>query len=332
MVNIEKLTKLKSDLESEYVNYDDSILILNEWQKQISQYDKLKLSDAKKLSRKGLESDDKTVKKLYMEKVILGTLYVVYNYITKNNLFIFSANAYDINDIISSFVEVWIKKIYAGELLNVDKYSSIFNRLYFNEVYQSLVDKDIIIYETFDISTEVLEKLFFNFIQFKNRGLKFTYNDLIKSISKDDDDYLYLVAGYSSTIMLMFENIYNNLNYNKDEDLEVGITKIKYFLKVFIDIGITESLSNNLVDNDDMETYVINKILFESFVKEVDKSFENERQKQIIHQIYGLDDGIPKTLEEVAKIHNITRERVRQIEVKCLRRLRHPTRNIKRYI
>lgn len=311
---------------------NSSDLVLNEWIKQISQYDKLKLSEAQELCRKAFETSDEAIKKLYTDKVILGTLYVVYNYITRNNLSIFSSRAYDINDIISSFVEIWIKKIYGGELLYVDKYSNIFTRTYFNEVYQNLVGKDIIFHETFGMTSEFFAELFYIFIQFKNKGLSFTYNDLIKVISKDEYHYSYLIEKYDSSIMLIFENIYNNLNCNKDENLEIGITKINDFFKVFIDIGITESISDNLLDRVDMESNVINKILFEPFIKDIDDALANDRQRQIIHQRYGLDDGIPKTLDEVAKIHNITRERVRQIEAKCLRTLRHPTRNLKRYI
>ena len=42
---------------------------------------------------------------------------------------------------------------------------------------------------------------------------------------------------------------------------------------------------------------------------------------------FGLDDGRTRTLEEVGKEFNITRERIRQIEAKALRKLRHPSRS-----
>jgi RNA polymerase primary sigma factor len=55
----------------------------------------------------------------------------------------------------------------------------------------------------------------------------------------------------------------------------------------------------------------------------------NERERRILEQRYGLLDGLPRTLEEVGKQYNVTRERIRQIEAKALRKLRHPTRRSK---
>ncbi len=50
------------------------------------------------------------------------------------------------------------------------------------------------------------------------------------------------------------------------------------------------------------------------------------RENEVIRRRYGLDDGKPKTLEEVGREFNVTRERIRQIEAKALRKLRHPGR------
>ena len=51
-----------------------------------------------------------------------------------------------------------------------------------------------------------------------------------------------------------------------------------------------------------------------------------EREAKIIKLRFGIDSGYPRTLEEVGKMFNVTRERVRQIEAKAIRRLRHPSR------
>ena len=51
------------------------------------------------------------------------------------------------------------------------------------------------------------------------------------------------------------------------------------------------------------------------------------REEQVIKLRFGLEDGRPRTLEEVGKQFKITRERIRQIEAKALRKLRHPSRS-----
>ena len=53
------------------------------------------------------------------------------------------------------------------------------------------------------------------------------------------------------------------------------------------------------------------------------------REAMVIRLRYGFDDGHPRTLEEVGKEFGVTRERIRQIEAKALRKLRHPSRSKK---
>jgi len=54
-----------------------------------------------------------------------------------------------------------------------------------------------------------------------------------------------------------------------------------------------------------------------------------EREQKVLRLRFGLDDGRPRTLEEVGKDFSVTRERIRQIEAKALRKLRHPSRSKK---
>ncbi len=51
-----------------------------------------------------------------------------------------------------------------------------------------------------------------------------------------------------------------------------------------------------------------------------------EREEKVLRLRYGLDDGCPRTLEEVGQLFLVTRERIRQLEVKALKKLRHPSR------
>lgn len=53
------------------------------------------------------------------------------------------------------------------------------------------------------------------------------------------------------------------------------------------------------------------------------------REEKVLRLRFGLDDGRTRTLEEVGKEFNVTRERIRQIEAKALRKMRHPSRSKK---
>jgi len=53
----------------------------------------------------------------------------------------------------------------------------------------------------------------------------------------------------------------------------------------------------------------------------------SDREQKILALRFGIEDGSPRTLEEVGNVFRVTRERVRQIEAKALRKLKHPTRS-----
>ena len=145
---------------------------LTQWYKQISSFSKLKITAAQDLYRKAINTQDELLKKTYMDELILGTLYVVYEYIKRNGLELFVSSSYGMNDIISSFNEVWIKKIYNGDLLNVDKYSLLFTPSYFNEVCANLSGDEIIVNEQFNISIDCFAELLTLYILFKNKSLE----------------------------------------------------------------------------------------------------------------------------------------------------------------
>jgi RNA polymerase primary sigma factor len=70
--------------------------------------------------------------------------------------------------------------------------------------------------------------------------------------------------------------------------------------------------------------------------REVERALStlSEREAQIIRLRFGIGTGYPRTLEELGRIFNVTRERVRQIEAKAIRKLRHPSRSrvLKEYL
>ena len=79
-------------------------------------------------------------------------------------------------------------------------------------------------------------------------------------------------------------------------------------------------------DREEDPLYETNQQALKDQIEDVMKIL-NHREREILRLRYGLTDGDAYTLEEVGRIFSVTRERVRQIESKALRKLRHPSRS-----
>ena len=120
--------------------------------------------------------------------------------------------------------------------------------------------------------------------------------------------------------------------------MELTVEKVRHIHKISMDpvsletpIGEEEDshLGDFIPDENvpvpvDAATYTL---LREQLDEVLDTLTERERKVLILR--FGLEDGRARTLEEVGKEFNVTRERIRQIEAKALRKLRHPSRSRK---
>ena len=115
----------------------------------------------------------------------------------------------------------------------------------------------------------------------------------------------------------------------------MDVTKVEYLLNVSLD---TVSLDKTVSEDDDTTTidFVKDTSILDPFnysENKINKEAINRllssltpREEKVIRMRYGFDDNLPKTLEEVGLEFGVTRERIRQIESKAIRRLRHPAR------
>jgi RNA polymerase primary sigma factor len=120
------------------------------------------------------------------------------------------------------------------------------------------------------------------------------------------------------------------------KELRLPISKIKDIVKVS-----QQPISIHTPIGDDGDTYFgdfledkkavspANATVFSMLKEELSQAMESltERERNILILRFGLDDGMPRTLEEVGTVFKVTRERIRQIEAKALKKLRHPSRS-----
>ena len=122
------------------------------------------------------------------------------------------------------------------------------------------------------------------------------------------------------------------------DELQMEVSKIEEILKiaqepVSLETPIGEEDDSHLVDfiRDDETAQPAEEASYTLLREQLEQvlSTLTDREKQVLQMRFGLLDGKPHTLEEVGNEFDVTRERIRQIESKALRKLRHPSRSKK---
>ena len=93
--------------------------------------------------------------------------------------------------------------------------------------------------------------------------------------------------------------------------------------------GMYDLVNNVFYTNSGTGQFLIgNEIPRVNYNEKIDEVLTDlsDQEQQVLRMRFGLDDDTPKTLEEIGKVFGVTRERIRQIEAKAIRKLRHPSR------
>lgn len=101
---------------------------------------------------------------------------------------------------------------------------------------------------------------------------------------------------------------------------------------VSLDTPIKEDEDSSLVEfipsDANLDDVVIHEVEQKNLREKIEELLTglNDQEQKVLRMRFGLDDDDPKTLEEIGKVFGVTRERIRQIEAKAIRKLRHPSR------
>lgn len=121
------------------------------------------------------------------------------------------------------------------------------------------------------------------------------------------------------------------------EICELEVDKVLDILKrdkniVSLDTPIKEDEDSSLVEFIPSDAHFGDVVMHEVEQNNLREKIEevltdlSDQEQQVLRMRFGLDDDTPKTLEEIGKVFGVTRERIRQIEAKAIRKLRHPSR------
>ena len=122
------------------------------------------------------------------------------------------------------------------------------------------------------------------------------------------------------------------------ESMRIDVEKVRGILKIAqeaisLETPIGDEGDSNFGDfiEDKSTESPINTAAFTVFQEKLEEVLHTltEREERVLRLRFGLGDGYPRTLEEVGTVFKVTRERVRQIEAKAIRKMRHPTRSRK---
>lgn len=134
------------------------------------------------------------------------------------------------------------------------------------------------------------------------------------------------IIDYKEALLLLMKKF----SYTEEQAEEIlkAATPLESFETLYYDEEVgsysEEKFFDKLISDEDVEDNVILSFRTERICEVLDTL--KDREKEVLQLRYGLLDGKEKTLEEIGQVFGVTRERVRQIEMIALRKLRHPSR------
>jgi len=278
-----KLEVNEQDINDSYVETDP----IRQYLKEIGKYPLLTKEEEIKLFEAYNNGDEKA-----KQRIINGNLRLVVN-IAKRNRFTTSNSCFNFLDLIQEGNLGLIKAVEKFEIEKGFKFSTYATWWIRQAISRSKYDKE----GTIRIPVHSAEhlRLIKKYYEecYYDRGKVPTYEEVAEHLGMKEEEVVRLL------------------------NLSLGV--------VSLDTMIGEEDDTRLIDllaNDENIEEDVAEDLFNSDIRKIMKLYLNPREYKVLDMRYGLSDGIPRTLEEVGKEIGVTRERIRQIEAKALRKMK----------
>jgi hypothetical protein len=285
---------------------------------QLKNVKKISLEDAKDLYLRASSEVDESKKKALFTELILRTLREVYEYIDRNELYMFETSLYGLDDMVSASTYTWMEYIMSGKIVNADFYANIFNRLFFERVCDQLSVKYDYSKE-FGINRANMIQLLFAYINLRNRNIEVNFYQLVYLSDIDLEEKEKLLAD-GKDIIPLFESIYLRLLFrSKDLSVNAPITKINTLLGFYIGLGMYEPINKQQLDETDYEEKITNILTGHSYLHMMDDVLDDED-----YEVFTRRNGVfdkPETLASLAKEYGYTSAGVVSVVDRIAKRL-----------
>lgn len=305
---------------------------LNEWFSIYKDIEQIKFSDAQKLSKQAREETDPKKQKELYDRLIMGTMYVVYNYIVNNKLYLLVNQDFDMDDLLSSFTRQWITIMKNGTFDKENSFASVMQK---NRFIQSSLRG----FSDDKRSDERMPGVPIVNHLISNEDLKRCIDAYIDAINKNNvcrvEDLVPFVGiwiypdGYHPSILaaMVIETLDELREQGWEEKLHIHGNLTKDNLEVIQNALWEKQKSNEgLLSKEDLDDEkefadLMNDSFYRQTVKDVVDKLQ-DKEKDIIIKRYGLDGNRPMSYAELGRLYNYTRERIRQIESKAFHKMR----------
>lgn len=300
------------------------------WFKKVECFEKISIDEAKELNKKMLEEENEQERINIRNNIVHGTLYNIYSFLKNSRLEILENGYYDMDDIISATIEYYISELDSGRFLRVQNFAQIFDTNYYtflNNAFatqrENIEMNQVIGLDNFGEFMEVYLRLMENNtdISFEKyfESLKYYINYCTKRYFRDD--YFESMKDYYRKCYETLKLIYLKLDL---DDHDIAKTKLKFLRHLLMERSMIEQLTVYAVEQKNYEKEIIEKILIDNSMDYIfNKSALYDNEKEVLDVRFGISSGNSHTLEETVKLTSYnSRERVRQVESKALRKLR----------